>query len=393
MKRYEPYGITLILAFNKRLQGREMARSLRIAQIGSRGIPGHRGGVEQVIEAIAPRLVGLGHRIVVYCANWSTYSDDTFKGVQLRYVYSIRSKYLDTFVRSFLSLLRELVDSSDIVHFHSIGSAPLALLARAFGKKVVVTIHGMDWQRRKWSRLGQWFLRLGEWTAIRVPHRTVVVGMELKRILDARYRTNVVYIPNGVEDRPKRQPRKILSLGINSRKYILYLARLVPEKQCHVLIEAFSKLPNRHEFKLVIAGPAWHSDEYVASLHRLAGDDPSILFTGEVDDETLEELYANCYAYVLPSEVEGMSLSLLDAMAFGACIIASDIPANADVVGDSGVVFATGDSISLMHRLEELILSPDKAEALRLAARGRMTSEFHWDKIARQWEHLYLSIA
>ena len=366
-----------------------MRKQLRIAQIGSRGIPGHRGGVERVVEAVAPRLVRLGHQVVVYCATWGSFREPIYQGVQLRYTRSVRSKHLDTFVRSLFAALRESVGRSDVVHFHASGTAPFALLPRLFGKAVVVTVHGLDWQRRKWGRFAQWFLQLAELAAVKLPHRTVVVSMELKRALEARYHCSVVYIPNGVEERRVRDPEKITRFGVGHRNYILYLGRLVPEKRCDVLIEAFRRLPNRAGFKLIVAGPTWHSASYVASLRSLAGDDPSIVFTGEVDEDTLEELYSNCYAYVLPSEVEGMSLSLLDAMAFGTCVIASDITANVEVIGSAGFLFVTGDVASLARQLEYVISDPTRPDACRRASKARMTEEFHWDAVTRQWDALY----
>lgn len=369
-----------------------MTRRLSIAQIGSRGIPGHRGGVERVIEAVAPRLVDRGHEVSVSCATWSEYREPTYRGVKLKYIYSFRSKYLDTVVRSLLSTVSEIFGPSDVVHFHSLASAPLALLARMCGKKVVVTVHGLEWQREKWRGLGRLFLQLGEKAAMKVPHRTVVVGPEIKRFLDQRYGANVIYIPNGVEVRTGRAPDRIRQYGVGSRDYILFLARLVPDKRCHVLIEAFKKLKNRGDVRLIVAGPTWHSEDYVASLRRLAGTDPGIVFTGEVDEDVLEELYTNCYAYVLPSEVEGMSLALLDAMAFGACVVASNIAPNADVVGDSGTLFASGSSDDLAQKLDELLGNPERAQSFRDAARKRMTSEFDWDRIAHQWEEVYLGL-
>ena len=339
---------------------------------------------------MTPRLVALGHEVTVYCANWSDYDGATYKDVRLVRVPSIRSKYFDTFSRSFLATLREVFSASDIVHFHASGSAPLALLARLFGKKTVVTVHSLDWQRRKWNRFGRWFLRIGEWTAVKFPHNTVVVGLDLKRYLDERYNTDVTYIPNGVEERPKkRAPDRIKAFGVGTGDYVLYLARLVPEKQCHVLIEAFQGLQNRAGLKAIIAGPEWHSKDYVEGLRRQAADDSAIVFTGEVDQHMLEELYSNCYAYILPSEVEGMSLTLLDAMAFGSCIIASDIPANADVVSDAGVLFKTGDADDLKSKLVELINDPELVQLYRKRARSRITQDFTWGKVARQWEALY----
>ena len=362
---------------------------LRITQIGSRGIPGHRGGVERVIEAVAPRLVRLGHDVTVCCASWSAYRQPEFEGVRLRFVGSVRSKYLDTFIRSALATIGEIFGAADIVHYHGSGSAPLALLARLAGKKVVVTIHGLDWQRQKWNILGHWFLRFGEWAAVRFPHRTVVVGPALKEIIDARFHADVTFIANGVERRTLRAPDRIRRFGVTTRDYILYLGRLVPEKQCHLLIDAFRRLRSRGDMKLVIAGPAWHSVDYFESLRERASGDPAIVFTGEVDEDTLEELYSNCYAYVLPSTVEGMSLALLDAMAFGACVVASDISANADVVRTSGVLFRTGSGEDLTAKLDDLVAHPEAAAAYRTAARERMTSEYDWDTVARQWEALY----
>ena len=365
---------------------------LRITQIGSRGIPGHRGGVERVIEAVAPRLVKLGHDVTVCCASWSPYRQPEFEGVRLRFIASVRSKYFDTFIRSALATIREIFEPAGIVHYHGSGSAPLALLARLAGKKVVVTIHGLDWQRQKWNILGHWFLRFGEWAAVRLPHRTVVVGSALKEIIDARFNADVTYIANGVERRTLRAPDKIRQLGLGARDYILYLGRLVPEKQCHVLIDAFRRMRSRGDMKLVIAGPAWHSVDYYESLRERASGDQAVVFTGEVDEDTLEELYSNCYAYVLPSEVEGMSLALLDAMAFGACVVASDISANADVVLTSGALFRTGSCEDLATKLDDLVARPEAAAAYRTAARERITSAYDWDVVTRQWAALYRSM-
>ena len=371
---------------------RDLSRRPKISQIGSRGIPGHRGGVERVVEAVAPRLVAGGLDVTVYCAPWSEYKDTTYKGVRLTYINGLQTKHLDTISRSFVATLKEMFGDSDIVHYHGSGSAPLALLARIAGKRVVVTIHGLDWQRRKWGPVGRWFLQFGERAALRLPHRTVVVGPDLKAALDSQYGVNVDYIPNGVEDRLPRAPMKIRQLGLGHRDYILYLARIVPEKQAHTLIKAWRAIVDRKNMKLVIAGPTWHSKDYVASLREMATGDDSIIFTGEVEENVLEELYSNCYIYVLPSEVEGMSLSLLDGMAYGACIVTSDIPANAYVVGDAGITFRVGDTDDLRAVLEQIIKSPESADALRRAAKQRMTQEFHWDAVVRRWERLYRDI-
>jgi len=365
-------------------------RPIKVSQVGSRGIPGHRGGVERVVEAVAPRLAARNHEVVVYCAAEAN-APSTYLGVKLRHIRSPRSKYLDTFMRSLIASFREMFSSSEIVHYHGSGSAPLALLPRMVGKKVVVTVHGLDWQRRKWSIFGRWFLQLGEWAAVKLPHKTVVVGPDLKTGLDELYGTDVILIPNGVEDRPQRPAKEMLEHGLSPRKYVLFLARLVPEKQCHTLIEAWRGLgPNvTGDMKLAIAGPSWHSAEYSASLKEMAKDDPSIVFLGEVSETMLEELYSNCFSYVLPSEVEGMSLSLLDAMAFGACVVSSDIPPNAYVVGEAGLTFPVRNAGALRECLHRLITNPVEAEGFRTAAKNRITNEFRWDRVVDRWEDLY----
>lgn len=367
--------------------------SLRISQIGSRGIPGHRGGVERVVEAVAPRLARHGHDVTVYCADWSEQRLPEWRGVKLAYVKSIKSKYLDTIGRSIIATFREAFGPSDIVHYHSSGSAPLALLPRLLGKKTVVTVHGMDWQRRKWNLVGRMALRFGEWAAVRIPHRTIVVGPDLKRWIDERYGTDVDYIPNGVEERVQRPAARIHEIGLEPRKFVLFLARLVPEKQVHTLIAAWMGLPEKHGMTLAVAGPSWHSQDYARSLKEQAAGDASVRFLGEVDEELLEELYSNCFVYVLPSEVEGMSLSLLDAMAFGACVICSDIPPNLAVVGEAGVPFKVLDVEDLRTSLQGIMADPDRAERLRAAAKQRIDDEFTWDSVAARWDRLYRSLS
>lgn len=367
-------------------------RRITVSQIGSRGIPGHRGGVERVIEAVAPRLAARNCNVIVYCAGWTESRPGSWRGVALRYVASARHKYFDTIGRSVLATLRETFGRSDVVHFHSSGSAPLALLPRLIGKRTVVTVHGMDWQRRKWNIFGRVALLFGEWAAVRFPHQTVVVGPDLKTWLDERYRADVTYIPNGVEQRVARAAARILELGLEPRKFILFLARLTPEKQVHTLIEAWTSLADKKGMQLAIAGPSWHSQDYARSLREQTESDTSVQFLGEVDEETLEELYSNCYAYVLPSEVEGMSLSLLDAMAFGCCVICSDIAPNLAVVGKAGLSFPVGNAGELRNRLETVMSDPEGAEELRKTARQRINEEFDWDKVADRWEALYREV-
>jgi glycosyltransferase involved in cell wall biosynthesis len=363
-----------------------------VAMIGSRGFPGQTGGVERVLEAVCPRMVQSGRmKVLVYCASWLDYEGDEYRGVELKRVSGLRTKHGDTVTRSLSATLRELRSDSHVVHYHSIGSAPLALLPRLFGKKVVVTVHALDWQRSKWSFLAKSFLRFGEWASVRFPNRTVVVGEEIKTYLEERYGRPVAYIPNGAEIRARRAPELIHGFGLEEDRYLLFLARLVPEKAVHVLIEAFRRLEPDVDLKLAIAGPAWFEPEYEQHLRAIADGDPRVLFLGEVDGELLDELYSNCFAYVLPSEVEGMSLSLLDALAFGCCIVTSSIRPNARLVADAGLIFETGDVASLERRLREISDDRELVQRLRAAASAR-GKVYSWDSIADQWADVYYEL-
>lgn len=368
--------------------------TISVAMIGSRGFPGQGGGVERVLESVTPRLVRSGRaRVWVYCADYVEYPADDFHGVELRRLPSVRTKYGDTFTRSLLATLRELRSDADVVHFHSIGSAPLALLPRLFGRRVVVTVHALDWQRSKWNSVGKAFLRMGEWAAMRFPHETLVVSEELKADLEARHGRPVTYITNGAEPRTSVAADIIRDRwGLEPDSYVLFLGRLVPEKGAHVLIEAFARLDDP-DLKLVIAGPAWYEGTYNEELRAMAAADPRVVFTGEVDEPPLQELYSNCKAFVLPSDIEGMSLALLDALAFGCATVCSDIPENANLVADGALTFATGDAESLAKQLDRVVSDPSLAADLRAKAAARAADAFDWDRIAERWLEVYERVA
>ncbi len=363
---------------------------IRVSMIGSRGFPGQRAGAERVLESVCPRLVAQGDVDVrVYCPQWLEYGEPSYRGVTLTRVGGLRTKYGDTFTRSLLATLHELRSGGDVVHYHSIGSAPLALLPRLAGKRVVVTVHALDWQRSKWNGVGKWYLRFAEWASLRFPHRTVAVSEALRDDLQARHGRPVTYIANGAEPRHHRAVDDIAQFGLEANKYVLFVGRLVPEKGTHLLIEAFRRLPPELGLKLAIAGPAWYESDYDRRLRQLADGDDRVVFLGEADDDRLAELYSNCAAYVLPSDVEGMSLSLLDALAYGAPIVTSSIPPNADLVGEAGAIFEAGNADALHDALHEVLTEPILAEKLRAAALARAGGDFDWDRIAPQWATVY----
>lgn len=366
-----------------------MRRIPTVAMIGSRGFPGQPGGVERVLEALCPRLV-LSKRadVTVYCANWLEHDSDTFDGVHLRRVNGMRSKYGDTISRSILATLKELIGGSEVIHYHSIGSAPLAILPRLFRKKVVVTVHALDWQRSKWNSLVQRLLRFGEWASVRFPHVTVAVGPEIKEYLEAQYGRPVSYIPNGAERKERVEATTLVERGVRPGKFVLFVGRMVPEKGVHLLVEAFRSLPDHIDAQLALTGPIWYETEYHHQLTELIDGDERVVFVGQADDDLLAELYSTCACFALPSDVEGMSLSLLDAMAFEAPIVTSSIPPNKNLVDDAGLVFTAGDVDDLRTKLIEVLTDPDLANILRARAKER-SKTFDWDVIADAWADVY----
>ncbi|MEM9747205.1 MAG: glycosyltransferase family 4 protein [Actinomycetota bacterium] len=362
---------------------------MTVSMIGSRGLPEQAGGVERVLEAVCVRLVESGRAgVTVYCANWLEHDDEEYRGVRLRRVRGPETKYGDTLVRSMLATFREMFRGSDVVHYHSIGSAPLALLPRLTGKKVVVTVHALDWQRAKWNGLATKLLQFGEWAAVRFPHETIAVGQEIKEYLEERYDSEVTYIPNGAEKRVHVDPSPLIEdHGLRPGAYALFVGRLVPEKGVHLLVEAIRQLPDL-DAQVALVGPDWYELEYTAKLKEMIGDDERIKLVGTAGDELLAQLYSGCAVFVLPSDVEGMSLSMLDALAYGNAIVTSSIPPNRNLVGDAAVVFEAGNVDALRDALEEVFTQKGRMCELRKLAVER-SKDYDWDGISAQWADVY----
>ncbi len=366
-----------------------MTSPLRIALVGSRGIPTAYSGIETSLAELCPRLADRGHRIVVYCRK-SYGLPGSYRGVKLVSLPSLGTKHLDTISHVFLSVAHLLArEAVDIVHFHAIGPTLLSWIPRLGNKKVIATVHGQDWRREKWGLGAKSVLRLGEAASARIPHRTIVVSRTLERHYRERYGISVDYIPNGIAIRSLRPPQQITSIyGLRGGDYILFAGRLVPEKGCHYLVEAFQKLGGN--LRLVIAGTGFHTERYVETLKRQAGS--AVLFTGHVSGAILEELFSNALLFVLPSTVEGLSLSLLEAMAFGRCVVASDIPENREVLGEAGFVFKNRNAADLTRVIRDITAQPELMRGLGQRAREVILKEYDWNDITRATEAVYQSV-
>lgn len=370
---------------------------MKIAMFGHKRIPSREGGVEIVVEELAARMVQLGHQVTCYNrsghhvsgAQFDGESLDFYRGIRLKRVLTIDKKGLAAVSSSFFAALRCCFSRAQAVHIHAEGPAFMCWLPKLFGKKVIVTVHGLDWQRAKWkSGFGSKFLRMGEKMAVRWADTIIVLSRNVQRYFLETYGRETVFIANGVnppQAAPAEQIRQRFSLEKDG--YILFLGRLVPEKGIHYLIEAFRSV--KTDKKLVIAGGTSDTDLYVRRLRQMAEGDERILFTGFVQGRLLEELYDNAYVYTLPSDVEGMPLSLLEAMSYGNCCLVSDIAECAEVVEEHGLVFPAGNIPALEEALQRLCDGPQTVAAYQKTARQFICGKYNWDEVTKKTLELY----
>lgn len=363
--------------------------------IGQKGYPPVHGGIEKHVAELAERLGQDGFDITIYSRpHYSRHQGETgLKGVTVRRLPSIPTKHLDAISHSLLATCDSLPRSFDIVHYHALGPGLLAGLPRWLSRKVsVVTVHGLDWQREKWGLFARSVLRLGEYACVRLPHRTVVVSQALQAYFRERHGCETDYIPNGITAPDYREPEMIRERGISGR-YLLFVGRLVPEKGCHLLLEAYASLPAelRREFALVVAGDAGFTHGYVRRLKRMA--DQSVHFLGYVHGPILAELYTSAELVVLPSSLEGLSLTLLEGMSYGRCCLVSDIPPNREASAGCAPMFPSGKAAVLTDQLARLL--NDEKRRVEYGRQGQLhvIENYSWEQVAEQTAALYRQLA
>jgi glycosyltransferase involved in cell wall biosynthesis len=372
-------------------------RPLRIAMIGCRGVPATFGGVERHVEEIGSRLAARGHDVTVFCrTNYSETAVDAHRGMRLVHVPSIDSKHLDAIVHSGRSTLRALREDFDVVHYHAVGpglAAPLVRLRRR--PAVVQTVHGLDGMRAKWGLAARTVLGVATSMSARVPDATVVVSRALADHYLQRYGRDAVYIPNGVDRKRLSAPTSVLErLGVQPGRFFLSVGRLVPEKAARQLIEAFRQVDS--DMRLVVAGGSSFTDEYVSEVQRAAAGDPRVVLPGYVYGDDLVTLYQSCAAFVIPSLLEGLPLTLLEAIAAQAPIVASDIPPHQEVLGrvsSPGVrLFSSGNWGQLTEALRDVAEQSANLAATRTAVSllsARVLNTYSWDSAVEQLEQTY----
>ncbi|MBR6392310.1 MAG: glycosyltransferase family 4 protein [Eubacterium sp.] len=365
--------------------------------LGHKRIPSREGGIEIVVGELSRRMVKLGNSVTAYNRKSRHIAGRDFteskrpkeyEGVSLKWIYTPNSARLNAVVYSFFAVLRAIFGGFDVIHFHAEGPASMVPLARLFGKRCVVTIHGLDWQRAKWGGFATKYLLFGEKCAAKYANEIIVLSKSVQDYFKEKYCRDTVYIPNGI-NMPEQRDAEIIKdkYSLEKDSYLLFLGRLVPEKGVHYLINAYKQL--KTDKKLVIAGGASHTVEYEKELKELAGDNENIIFTGFVQGNELDELYSNAYLYVLPSDLEGMPISLLEAMSYGNCCLTSDIDECTEVCGNNAVYFSKGSESSLWDRLDELLNSPETVSELKAASAEYVLSRYNWDSITKKTLDLY----
>ena len=369
---------------------------MKIAVFGHKRIPSREGGVEIVVGELSRRMATMGHKVTCYnrgghhIGGSDIDSTETqMENVRVKTVPTVNKKGLAAVTSSFFAALASAFSKVDVVHIHAEGPAFMCWLPKLFGKKVIVTVHGLDWQREKWKDgFGSRYIRWGEQMAVRFADEIIVLSRNVQNYFLDTYGRETVWIPNGVEIPEKADAEEIRNrYGLEKDGYILFLGRLVPEKGIHYLIDAYRML--KTDRKLVIAGGSSDSDSYVDALKKQAADIPGILFTGFVQGRMLEELYSNAYIYVLPSDVEGMPLSLLEAMSYGNCCVVSDIPECWEVVEDKAVCFPGGNKTALAECLQKLCDEPDLVEGYRQDVCDFIYRKYNWDDVTEKTVMVY----
>ena len=378
-------------------------RRLRIAMIGHKRIPSREGGVEIVVEQLSVRLAALGHKVDAYNryghhVSGKKYDEEYgrgdrkyYKGVRIRIIPTFRSSKLNAIVYSFLATVCAMFSSYDIIHYHAEGPCAVLWIPKLLRKRVIVTVHGLDWQRSKWGNFASFIIKFGEKMAAKYADEVIVLSENVKKYFMDTYGRETIFISNAI-DRPDRHEPALITekFGLKKDGYFLFLARIVPEKGAHYLIEAFRQM--KTDKKLVIAGGSSQAVEYMEKVHRMAKEDSRIIMTDFVQGQTLEELYSNAYAFVLPSDVEGMAISLLEAMSFGCCCLVSDICENTEVVEDKALTFRKSDVNDLREKLEYLLAHPEVVEAYRKQSSDYICRKYNWNDVVEQTLQVYMGV-
>ena len=369
-------------------------KKIKIAMFGHKRVPSREGGVEVVVEMLSTRMAKLGHDVTLYNRSGHHVSGSEYDShiihkygkVKIKTVPTINVKGVAALISSVISSFLTAFGNYDIVHIHAEGPAVMCWLPKIFGKKVVVTIHGLNWKTPKWGKLAKSIIMLGEKNAVKYADEIIVLSKQMESYFLEKYNRKTTYIPNGIDAPTKIECNQIYKRwGLTKNSYVLFLGRIVPDKGIEYLIEAWKKIDTNK--KLVIAGGNSDSIEYYNWIKSTATND--CIFTDFVQGELLGELFSNAYVYVFPSNNEGMPLSLLEAMSFGNCCLVSDIPECMEVIEKQAVSFKKGNVEDLGRKLQFLLDNKSVVEKYKDEASLFILNKYKWDDIVERTVELY----
>lgn len=373
---------------------------MKVAMIGHKVVPSRRGGIENVLTTMCPIMVELG--VDVTCYNRSadsieneyinTVSDKRYRGVKIKKAPTVKARGISAMIASYTAAILATFSSCDIIHFHAEGPCASMWIPKLFGKKCVATVHGLDWQREKWGDgFASRYIKFGEKNIARYADRVIVLSKSAQDYFKETYNRDTVIIPNGIDRPTLREPDLITKrFGLQKNGYICIISRLTAEKGVHYLIDAYNSI--KTDKKLVIAGDTSDTDEYVAFIKEKANDNPNIIFTGFVSGEILDEMYSNAYIMCLPSDIEGMSLSLLEALAYKNALLCSDIPENTSVAEEHAMYFKKGDVSDLADKLQKMCDGEDIVNSLKSDADEFILKKYNWRDVAGRTCMLYKDV-
>ena len=366
---------------------------MKIAFIGQKGIPTKTGGVERYTENLAINMARAGHEVFVYSRNsYNTEKLNEYQGVKIITTPSITSKNLDAITGTFLAILDSVRRDYDIIHFQSIGPALLMWLLKILKPKtkIVFTFHCQDYHHKKWGVLAKLSLRLGEFIGNKLADEVITVSESLAKYARDKYGNQAFCIPSSAQISDLVEANNIKEWGLEKDSYIVSIGRLIRHKGVHYLIEAYKNI--KTDKKLVIVGEGSYTDDYVKELHDLAGDNVNIIFTGNKSGQVLKELFSNAAVFVQPSESEGLSFALVEAMSYARPCLVSDIESNKEALAETGIFFKDRDVSDLTDKLQALLDNPEEMKVKGAAALERVKEEYDAVKITDRVLDLYQKV-
>lgn len=362
---------------------------MKIAIMGIRGIPANYGGFETFAEELSTRLVQKGHEVTVYGrTNIINYKDRTYKGVEIVLLPTISHKYFDTVAHTFLCVLHSFRRKFDVILICNSANAVFSIVPRLSGKKVAINVDGLEWQRDKWNVAGKLFYRVSEFLSTIFSDQVVTDSIFIREYYLKRFRKFSTFIPYGAPTKKEPTTEVLDTFKVKPERYILYVSRMEPENNAHLVVKAFEHV--KTDLNLVMVGDAPYSTDYIKQLKSTK--DHRIIFTGYVFGKGYREFQSHAYMYVQATEVGGTHPALLEGMGFGNCVLANDVPEHREVIRDAGPYFKTSDWKDLRDKMQYLVDHPEIVKQYQEKAVARIKEAYTWDRISDRYENLFLKI-